>query len=61
MVEAAPQGNLFCCQSSDGRFYIKLCHYSRPRPEFEATVSMALDRIVARMAELLMNSAIPSE
>ena len=45
----------------NGRLYIKLCHFSRPRPELGATLSTALVRIVVEMAELLMNSAIPSE
>ena len=61
MVEAAPQGNLFCCQSSDGRFYIKLCHFSRPEAVTAAAASTALGRIAVKMADLLMNSAIPSE
>ena len=44
-----------------GRVYTKLCHFSRPGPELGATLSTALVRIIIKMAELLMNSAIPSE
>ena len=45
----------------NGRLYIKLCHFSRPRPELGATLNTALGRTAGKMAELLMNSAIPSE
>ena len=45
----------------DVRVHRELCHFSRPGPASDATVSTALGRIVVKMAELLMNSAIPSE
>ena len=48
-------------EHKDGRLYPKVCHFSRPRPELGATVSTALGRKVGKMAELLMNSTIPSE
>ena len=43
------------------RLVPKVCHFSRPGPELDATVSADLGRVAVRMAELLMNSAIPSE
>ena len=44
-----------------GRVCAKVCHFSCPGPELGTTVSADLGRIAVRMAELLMNSAIPSE
>ena len=39
----------------------QVCHFSRPGPELNPAASTAFGRIDGRMAELLMNSAIPSE
>ena len=45
----------------DGRLCHKVCHFPRPGRELGADASTALGRTAVKMAELLMNSAIPSE
>ena len=45
----------------NGRFYTKLCHFSRSGPESAVAASTVVGRTARRMAELLTNSAIPSE
>ena len=42
-------------------FSVKSAIFGRPGPELGAAASTALARIGSEMAELLMNSAIPSE